>query len=267
MKISDIIHYPVKSFAGNKLPISEVHERGLKEDRRFMLIDDNNIFVSQRKYPMLSQIGVGITEDYMILKDRRTNEFIRHKLEFELKKSEVSIWKSNTTAHQFLYKELDEWITKRIGVSLRFVYMDESDHRHMNPRYASEDEIVSFADGYPILITNTASLADINSKSKTPISMDHFRPNIVVDNALAWEEDTWGKLKIGEVILRIPKACARCIVINIDPETGESNNDILANLGEERLIDGKILFGVNAIVEKTGVIKEGDEVEVLEVRR
>jgi uncharacterized protein YcbX len=264
MKISDIIHYPVKSFAGNHLSTCEVHERGLKDDRRYMLVDNDGTFVSQRKYPLLSQIEVGITESNIILRDRRTNESINHQLEFELKKTDVKIWRSNTTSHQFLYKELDEWISDRMGTSLRFVYMDESDHRSMNPEYAKENEIVSFADGYPILICNAASLAILNSKLDSPITMSHFRPNIVLDHHTAWEEDNWKRLKIGEVILRIPKPCARCTVINIDPNTGEKNKNVLLTLSKARLSEEKILFGINAIIEKTGIIGLDDKVEIVE---
>ena len=91
MKISDIIHYPVKSLRANHLKSSEVHERALKDDRRFMLIDKNNTFVSQRKFPMLSQIDVGISENHLVLKNRRNNQVIQHALEFELKKTEMQI--------------------------------------------------------------------------------------------------------------------------------------------------------------------------------
>ena len=264
MKISDIIHYPVKSLAGNHLLSAEEHERGLMEDRRLMLIDDENIFVSQRKFPMLSQIEVGITEDNIVLRDRRSNEFIKHQLEFELKKTDVKIWRSQTTSHQFLYKELDEWISEKMDAPLRFVYMDESDHRHMNPEFAKEDEIVSFAEGYPILICNEASLNYLNSKLTRPVTMAHFRPNLVIEDALVWEEDNWKRLKIGEVVLRIPKPCARCTVINIDPHTGEKDKEILLGLSQERMVDGKILFGINAIVEKTGPIRLEDKVEIIE---
>lgn len=263
MKISDIIHFPVKSLAGNRLFRSEVHERGLKDDRRFMLIDDKNVFTSQRKIPQLCHIEVGISEDYIVLRDRRTNESINHKLEFELRKTEVSIWKTISTSHLFLYKELDEWISEKMGVSLRFTYMDESDHRPINPKYAENNEIVSFADGYPILLCNTASLKDLNSNLSKDITMDHFRPNLVIEHDLAWAEDSWKRLKIGEVVLRIPKPCARCTVINIDPKTGDKNKEVLLALSKERMVDGKILFGINAIVEKTGTIKQGDSVEIL----
>lgn len=264
MKISDIIHYPVKSLAGNHLLNVDVHERGLMDDRRLMLINDKGTFISQRKFPMLSQIEVGITEDNIVLRDRRSNEFIKHKLEFELKKTDVKIWRSQVTSHQFLYKELDEWISERMNANLRFVYMDESDHRHMNPEYASDDEIVSFADGYPILICNEGSLNQLNSKLTRPVTMAHFRPNLVVDGNIAWEEDKWKRVKIGEVILRIPKPCARCTIINIDPHTGEKDKEVLLTLSQERMIDGKILFGINAIVEKTGKIQLEDKLEIIE---
>jgi len=264
MKISDIIHYPVKSLAGNSLSFSEVYERGLKEDRRFMLINDKNVFVSQRNFPQLSQIEVGINENDLVLRDRRSNQVIRHRLEFELQKTEVSIWKDKTSAHLFLYKELDEWISAKIGTPLRFAYMDESDHRAIDPTYGKEGELVSFADGFPILLCNSSSLEALNDELSIPIKMNHFRPNIIIEHDEAWAEDNWKKIKIGSVILRTPKPCARCKVINIDPESGNQNSEILHALSKKRMYDGKVYFGLNAIVEKTGSIKLNDQVEILE---
>ena len=265
MKISDIIHFPVKSLSGNHLKSSEIHERGLKDDRRIMLIDESNTFVSQRKYPMLSQIDVGITEDNIVLRDRRTNFVIKQALQFELKKTEVSIWRKNCTSHHFLKPDLDQWISEQIGAPLRFVYMDESDRRPINQKYAqSEDEIVSFADGYPILIANTASLKDLNDHLRDPISMEHFRPNLVIEHDIAWDEDHWKKLRIGEVLLRIPKPCERCIVIDIDPITGKNkSSEVLQTLAKIRMPKGGIYFGLNAIVEKTGKVRLGDKVEIV----
>ena len=263
MKISDIIHYPVKSLAGNRLQVSEVDNRGLKDDRRLMLIDENNSFVSQRTYPLLSQIEAGITEDFIILHDRRNDQMIKHPFELELQKTTVKIWGENETAHQFVNKQMDEWISEHIGGKLRFVYMDESDHRQINPEYAEKDELVSFADGYPILIATTASLAAFNSTLSSAISIDHFRPNIVIENDIPWEEDNWNRIRIGEVVIRIAKPCARCIVTNIDPKTGVSENKVLVGLGKIRLVDNKVLFGVNAIAEKMGTIKVGDKVELI----
>jgi uncharacterized protein YcbX len=264
MKISDIIHYPVKSLAGNHLNKSEVHERGLNEDRRLMLIDDNNTFVSQRTIALLSQIEVGISEDFIILKDRRTDEFIQQPLEFELKETKVKIWNDVVGSHHFLDNSLDEWISERMKTKVRFVYMDESNHRPINPKYAKEGEIVSFADGYPILITNTASLAAFNSTLEKAIAMDHFRPNIVIDHTIAWDEDNWKRIKIGEVVLRITKPCERCIITNINPKTGKVEQAVLADLGKIRLKDNKVLFGVNAVAEKTGIIKIEDKVIVID---
>ncbi len=264
MKISDIIHYPVKALAGNHLAFSEIQNRGLKDDRRLMLIDKNNKFVSQRSYPLLSQIEAGINEDFIILKDKRSDQLIKHPFELRLDKTTVGIWGTEVTSHRFINTELDDWISDQIGEKLRFVYMDESDHRHINPDYAAKDELVSFADGYPILICNTASLEAFNSTISSPISMDHFRPNIVIEHNIPWEEDQWKRIRIGGVVIRIAKPCARCIVTNIDPTTGIAGNSVLNDLGKIRLVDNKVLFGMNAIAEEMGTIRLGDQVELIE---
>jgi len=122
---------------------------------------------------------------------------------------------------------------------------------------------VSLADGYPLLLTSRASLADLNRRLAQPVGMARFRPNLVIDGAQPFAEDNWQRLRIGEVILRVAKPCARCKVITIDQHTGVAGKEPLHTLSTYRQRDNKVYFGVNLIPENSGIVHRQDVVEVL----
>ena len=140
--------------------------------------------------------------------------------------------------------------------------MDDHDLRAIES--AGEDDIVSFADGYPILLANSASLNDLNSKLSSPIEMNRFRPNIVVDGNLPFAEDNWKRIKIGDVSFKVAKKCARCHVININQDTGLSSKEPLKTLSTFRKEGNKVNFGINLIPESTGIIHDKDSVVILD---
>jgi uncharacterized protein YcbX len=139
--------------------------------------------------------------------------------------------------------------------------------------HARPDDRVNFADGFPLLLTNTASLADLGDRlfegGDEPVPMTRFRPNIVVTGAPAWAEDGWlgGRLRIGDTVFRAAKACDRCVVTTIDQETGEVGRQPLRALGQYRRFDGGLLFGINLIPDigagHNDVLRVGDAVLVL----
>jgi len=154
---------------------------------------------------------------------------------------------------------------------VRLVYMDAVAHRPTNPEWAEGHE-TSFSDGYPVLVTNTASLAAINEHIKqagySPVGMDRFRPNVVIDADTPWAEDEWNSLQIGEVTLDLVKPCTRCIVTTLDPLTGERRPEpVLKVLKALRMSPDPrnkgVLFGVNAVVRQGGAIAVGARVQAL----
>jgi uncharacterized protein YcbX len=125
---------------------------------------------------------------------------------------------------------------------------------------------VSFADGYPLLLTNTASLAAVNDwlceAGDEPVPMTRFRPNVVIDGARPWAEDDWTgrRVRLGDVVLRAAKPCDRCLVTTIDQETGVVGKQPLRVLGQYRRRPGGLLFGMNLIPDRSGVLRVGDAV-------
>lgn len=263
MIIKELYNYPVKSLAGNQLESIFVEKRGFANDRRFMFIDENNRFVTARSHHHLSQIKVHFKDSELTFKDLANQKQLKQPIQFLPEKINVTIWDSESTCHLIENNIIDEWISEFCGKSIRLVYMADDDIREVDSKYGETGDIVSFADGYPILITNDKSLKDLNHRLAKPINMNRFRPNLVVNGNLPWEEDLWKKIKIGKTKLRIVKPCARCVVITINPDTGEMSNEPLNTLSKFRKQNNKVLFGMNTIVEQEGFINIGDQIELL----
>lgn len=278
MKISEITIYPIKSLSGISIKNSIVEKRGLQNDRRIMLVDKNNDLLTQRELPKMATIYVELkinslkisTEGFEIL--TISNNF------GDAQKIKVRVWKSFCEA--LVAKEaVNNWFSEYLKKNCRLVQMPESTYRRINEKFNKGNDIVSFADGYPLLIIGENSLTDLNSKLEKQIPMNRFRPNLVVSDSEAFVEDKWKKIKIGDTIFRTTKPCARCVVTTIDQITGISDvqeplktlaayrksSDVLPNTFEDfGLGKNDVLFGQNLVAENFGeVIKVGDEVEIL----
>ena len=141
--------------------------------------------------------------------------------------------------------------------------MPEEILRPVNPDYAREGDIVSFADAFPLLLISQASLDDLNSKLAVPVPMNRFRPNIVINGCGAFDEDGWKKIRVGNMVFHVMKPCGRCVTTTVDQSTGVQGKEPLATLSKYRKVDGKVLFGQNVIPEKRGMVHVGDVVEVI----
>ncbi|RYY00619.1 MOSC domain-containing protein, partial [bacterium] len=184
--LSEIYIYPIKSLGGIKLSASEFAERGLKFDRRWMLVNQDNKFISQREFPKMSLISTQVTEEYLICSAPECDDL---KIPFisDGQSITVNVWRSYCQAN--LYEDkINNWFSNFLNSQVKLVYMPDSSRREVNPDYAVNDDIVSFADGYPFLLISQASLDDLNSKLQDKIGMDRFRPNLVISGSEAFSE-------------------------------------------------------------------------------
>lgn len=271
MKLSEINIYPIKSLAGISLKESKVERRGLEFDRRWMLVDENNKFLTQREFPKMATVKTEILADGLQVSINGSS----FEVAFEPVSAEtktVKIWSSRCRAK--IYDDLtNEWFSDILETKCRLAVMPEETRRKVNYFYAVErDDHVSFADGYPFLLIGENSLADLNSRLAEDLPMNRFRPNFVVSDSEAFSEDGWKKIRIGGALFHIVKPCARCVMTTIEQATGEKDGkEPLKTLAEFRIpkrsIKKKILFGQNLIAEKAGdVLRVGDQVEVLETK-
>lgn len=268
MFISEINIYPIKSLGGISVKNSTVEARGLRFDRRWMLIDQKNSFLTQREFPKMATLNVKILENVLRVSNNE-NETV---ISFEPKSNEtanVKIWKSRCLSRVY-EKETNEWFSDVLETDCKLVLMPEDTQRRVNYFYAvHEDDTVSFADGYPFLLTGESSLGDLNSRLETPVSMNRFRPNFVLSEAAAFAEDEWRQIKIGETLFHIAKPCDRCVMTTIDQSSGEKQGvEPLKTLADFRIpkrsVKRKILFGQYLITENPGgTIKVGDRVEII----
>jgi len=267
MKLSEINIYPIKSLAGIRLESALVEDRGLQFDRRWMLVDEDRKFITQRVVPKMALVkmavdGSGLTasvngDSFQVTNDQTTGET-----------DVVDIFGISVAGVEFYPKEVDDWFSLAIGSRCRLVLMPETTKRFVHPDAAVRkfQDTVSFADAYPFLLIGETSLADLNSRLDTPVPMNRFRPNFVVSGSEAFEEDTWKRIRIGSTEFHLVEPCARCVLTTVDQTTGEKEGkEPLKTLASYRTQNGNVLFGENLIAETAGgTVRAGDDVEVLE---
>ncbi len=203
LTLSEINIYPIKSLCGISLQSSIVQERGLKYDRRWVLVDDSNKFFTQRDFPEMALIKVDIEQDGLKIQHKtKIVEPLLIPFEFKHSKTDkVVIWDDTVTA-EFYDKQIDNWFSEIIGIKCHLVKMSETTKREVDTTYA-KDKIVSFADGYPFLIIGQASLNDLNSKMEIPLPMNRFRTNFVFKGGKPFEEDNGKNLKLVPRFLKL----------------------------------------------------------------
>ncbi|MGW2915600.1 MOSC domain-containing protein [Streptomyces asoensis] len=262
--------HPVKAFRGQSPRRAVVEPWGLAGDRRWALIDDGGKVVTQRQRPRLALAAAellpggglrlsapGLEPLTVAVPDpvgTVSMEIFRDKVEGVL---------ADDAAHA--------WCSAHVGADVRLVHMDDpAVRRPVDPEYARPGETVAFADGYPLLVTTTASLDALNSliardghTAEGPLPMNRFRPNLVVAGTTPWAEDGWSRIAVGEVEFRVAKPCGRCVVTTIDQGTAARGKEPLYTLGRHRRLGGKLVFGQNLVPLRRGTVEVGDPVRVI----
>jgi uncharacterized protein YcbX len=114
------------------------------------------------------------------------------------------------------------------------------------------------------LLISQASLDDLNSRLETPVPMNRFRPNLVVQGCEAFAEDNWQRVRIGSVEFAVAKPCSRCVMPSIDQATAAKDSEVLQVLaGYRRGDDRQVYFGQNLVYSGTGKLSVGDTLEIL----
>jgi len=257
--------YPVKGLKGIDLAEARATERGLEHDRRFMVVDEDNVFVSQREQPGMATIWTEIVGDQLMLAAPDMGE-VAVPLEPDAPASlRVQVWRSVVDAAH-VSNPADAWLSEYLGFDCRLVYMPKESHRYSNTQYAGEAREVGFADGYAYLVTGEASLADLNrrlgGRGHPALPMNRFRPNLVVRGSAAYAEDTWKDVRIGSAVLRAAKPCGRCQVTTTDQSTGQVvGPEPLATLSTYReSAEFGVMFGMNYVTIEPGTMRVGDSV-------
>lgn len=257
--LTDIYIYPIKSIKAISQPAALVEEKGLSFDRRYMLIDPNGVFITGRTHPQLTQIDVQFSQKKLQVSAPAMDPLLIDPEQFSTVMLTSEIWSDKVDALH-CHQDYDKWFSEYLQQPCQLIFFAENSERFVKNR----DTQVGFADGYPLLLINQASVDQLNSKLDKPVTPLHFRPNLVVKGDFPFVEDSWSHIKIGEVEFEVSKPCSRCLFINVDPKTGiAEQNEPLATLSKFRYHEGEIDFGQNLIPLNSGMIRAGDELQVL----
>ncbi|MEO1481413.1 MAG: MOSC N-terminal beta barrel domain-containing protein [Myxococcota bacterium] len=263
MHVVTLNRYPLKSATAVEVDRATVTRRGLEHDRRWMLIDPSGEFLTSRSTPTLLLVRAEVTSDGLrcVSSDRT--------LEVPYPSGDgqpVRIWGQDTFGRD-AGDEAAAWFSSYLETECRLVYQQDADRRPVKARARTlDDDIVSFADSYPVLLIGTASLGELNRRIGRKLSMDRFRPNIVVETTTPFEEDRWTSIRIGECTFANAKPCPRCVLTTIDPATAQKDPDgePLRTLSRFRrdLDEKHTWFGTNIVPRQLGEVRRGDVVVV-----
>ena len=259
--LSEIFIYPVKSLAGIQVSNWQVNEKGLLHDRKWMLIDSNNQFLSQRRVPRMVLIKTQITDNKLILSTSTSNSISLPLNPNDGDCCEISIWNDQCAA-KTITKEADQWLSDFLGIECTLVFQPDNVIRPVDPDYANATDKVNFSDGFPFLIVSDASLSSLNQAMGLHLPMLRFRPNLVISNCESFAEDSWREITINNIGFRLPKPCSRCSVPTIDLETAQTNKEPLTTLNRLRKWNKHVYFGQNALHNNTGELVTGNVVQI-----
>jgi uncharacterized protein len=271
IRLASIHIYPMKAGRAVDVGQSLVEPWGLAGDRRWLLIDEDGRCVTQREAPSLARVTITYGQLAGLISVSAAGcpgcRIAPPSPGTGAEMLKATIWGSVVLAAA-TGPAADAWFSAYLGRPVRLVYLDDPTRRPVDPEYGRDGDTVSFADGYPLLLTSAGSLDELNrwltGDGEQPVPMTRFRPSAVMTGAPPWAEDHWRRIRIGPVAFRVAKPCGRCVVTTIDQVTGASGTQPLKMLGRRRNIDQRLVFGQNLIPDSGGVIRVGDPVEVLD---
>ena len=260
--LKSISIYPIKSLNAFEPSSAQVFQHGLNFDRNWMLVDAENKFITRRERPELSLIETHFNEtefqfafnNNSVKLPIQSDVFHSNKIDSKVWDSDVFGFEEGLTFNRFFSDFLKE--------EVRLIRMPVHPERTETSPLTGEQTSSSFADSFPLLIMGTASLEALNEQLEAPIDARYFRPNLLFQTSIPFEEDNWQAIQIGEVILRKAKPCGRCRMINVNPNTGEYRTDVMRELAKIRTVKNKVILGDLYYPVQTGHIDLQSEVKV-----
>jgi uncharacterized protein len=263
MRITELHVFPIKGASGIALTRTSLDAFGMADDRRWMIVDERGVFVSQREHPELALLRVQLLPDELVLRSARAGETRVPRAGGAGATVRVRVWGDAVDAIDAGDAAADT-ISAHLGSRARLVHMPDSSVRGVDPDYGRASDRVSFADAFPLLLIAQESLDALNARLPEPIPILRFRPNIVVAGGSAHTEDEWRRIRLGSIDFDVVKPCSRCATTTVDPATGARGKEPLRTLMTYRGWNRKVWFGQNLIHRQQGEIVVGDLVDVLE---
>lgn len=266
ISLSQLRIYPVKSMRGLTLSHAQISTSGAAFDRIFMITEPDGTFITARLYPQMVLFTPALLHDGLYLSAPDGSTAAIRFADFTSAPAPTEVWGNHFTA-QVAPVEINDWLSGFFSRPVQLRWVGEN----LTRRVEEHEEVpLSFADGFPYLLTNEASLRDLQKRCPASVSMNQFRPNLVVTGIPAWAEDSWQVIRIGGVTFDVVKPCSRCVLTTVSPEHGykHPSGEPLATLQSFRTAQGTsdVDFGQNLIARQSGIIRVGDEIEVLETK-
>jgi hypothetical protein len=263
MQITALNIFPIKGCRGVSVTTSAVDRLGLVGDRRLMLVDADNQFISQREVPRLATLEPALDGDLVTVRSP-TSDTLRLGIDPRGPARAVSVWGNQGIEASDQGDLAAAWFSEAIGEPCRLVYFGAEARNRIDPEFSPRpDAETAFTDGYPIMAALQESLDDLNSRLAAPVPMERFRPSLVASGAPAWSEDIWNVVDFGVLRCDVVKPCARCVVTTTDQRSGarDAHQEPLRTLATFRTIPGVgAIFGQNIVPRGTGVLHVGDPV-------
>ncbi len=277
LHVASLHLYPIKSLRGLAVDAATVDDLGLALDRRWMLVDDGGVFLTQREDPSMTLLRTSLVP--AAGGDARRAE-LGHMVRVhapsgdtldlappppDARRRRVRIWAHEVVATDYP-ADVDAWFSEALGRPCHLTWLPEDSRRPIDHPHATPTDRAAFGDAFPVLVATQASLDDLNARlaarGEPAVSMERFRPNVVVaGDAAPYAEDTWGRMWAGEVALDLVKPCARCVMVTVDPESARSGSEPLRTLSSYRKVGSKVIFAQNALVRAGGALRVGDPVQ------
>jgi len=266
VKLAELHVYPLKSARGVSHETVRVDRFGPEGDRRYMLVTPDGRFVTQRRMPKLALLGATLTDGGLDLRVDGRVRSVRTP-DSDAQRLGVQVW-GDTVPAAVADDETSAWLSDFLETEVRLVHMPEDVRRPVDPDYAGADDTVGFADGFSFLLIGRASLDALNERLPSPLPMNRFRPNLVVDGSEPFAEDGWKRIAIGDLTFDVVKPCARCTMTTVDQVSGRFDGpEPLKTMAEFRRIryphSNEVFFGQNLVHRGAGVLRVGDAIEVL----
>lgn len=267
LTVSELFIYPIKSLGGISISFAKVTDRGFGYDRRWMLVDANNRFITQRELPAMALLQVELAVEGLKIYHKKS---IHSKITIPFipvggEEVTVQIFEDYCKAI-FVNEIADVWFSQMLSVKCRLVYMPDSSKRFVDKKYAGKNEITGFADAYPFLIIGQSSLDDLNTRLRNPLPVNRFRPNIVFTGGSPYQEDNMEHFTINDVSFYGVKLCERCVITTVNQDNSIKSKEPLRTLATYRRKGNKIYFGQNLLSKGDGLIKVGDRIEVMQAK-
>ena len=253
LELTRLFIYPIKSARGIEVTQARVLERGLEHDRRFMVVDQGGNLATARRHPKLLTVSTALSNDSLKISALEMPD-LHVPLEPQGEEQQVRVW-FDWMPGVVVGENSSDWFSELLGAPLSLVWMPEHSDRRMNPAFGPAR--LSFADGNPLHLVSESSISDLEARVGAAVSVERFRPNLVVRGTQPYSEDHWTQLNLGDLEFRPHEACARCMVVNLEPTTGLIGIEPLRTLAQFRRRGKAVLFGQHLHALNLGSLQVG----------